>query len=58
METDETVIAAADQSKQESLQSEIIPDPMDSEQPDPFSGTGDICGFNGLDTLYTVVLLS
>lgn len=35
MQTDETVLATADPSKQESLQAEVIPDPMDSEQPDP-----------------------
>lgn len=38
METDETVLATADPEKQESLQSEIIPDPMDTEQPDPLDG--------------------
>jgi hypothetical protein len=38
MATDETVLATADVEKQESLQSEIIPDPMDTEQPDPLDG--------------------
>lgn len=43
METDETILATADPSKQESLQSEVIPDPMDSEQPDPLDNEENIC---------------
>lgn len=44
MDTDETILATADPAKQESLESEVTPDPMDSEQPDPFEGADEpIC---------------
>jgi hypothetical protein len=43
METDETVLAKADPLKQESLQAEVTPDPMDSEQPDPLDDEAHIC---------------
>jgi pre-rRNA-processing protein TSR1 len=52
MDTGEIVLAMADSSKQVSLQSELIPDPMESEQPDPSEDAEPTCNITVIRFLY------